>query len=100
MSEQKAGTWTMKIPVDRAGKYLTFQLKELGIDEYMAVQSFIEKKKWKEGIMLFITQTHVGGDDFKLLQKEFDANNIIPFNSSVKMLTDYLEPVPGELKKN
>lgn len=100
MSEQKAGTFTMKVPVNRSGKCLTFELNELGIDAYMGVQSFIEKKKWKEGVMLFMRETRIAGDDVALLQAEFDKNNLIPFNACVKMITDYLEPVPGELKKN
>lgn len=100
MSEAKKGAWSMSVPIDRKGTYLNFELNELGIDEYMAVQAFVEKKKWKEAIMLFINQTCIAGDEPKKLQAEFDKNNLIPFQSCMKLLTDYLEPVQGDLKKN
>lgn len=92
--------WKLKVPVDRNGKYLNFECKELGIDEFMAVQSFIQAKKWKEAFLLFFNETRIGGSEVKELQDEFDRNNIIPFNSCMELITEYLKPVPGEIKKN
>lgn len=92
--------WKLKIPVDRAGTFLNFDLKELGIDEFMAVQSFVEKKKFKEAVMLFFHSTVVGGDSVDKLRDELDKNNIIPFSAAQKYMLELTEPVPGELKKN
>lgn len=92
--------WKLKIPTDRNGNYLTFECKELGIDEFMAVQSFIQAKKWKEAFILFMNATRTGGAEVKELQAEFDKDNIIPFVSCMDLIPKYLEPVRGELKKN
>lgn len=91
----------MKIPTSRDGdKFLTFELKELGIDAFMAVKTMIEKNKWKEAFLLFLRETRIGGDDVDKLKSEFDSNNLIPFNSCMNIIPQILEPVPGELKKN
>ena len=92
--------WKLKIPVSRNGDFINYELRELGIDEFMAVQTLIEKKKWVEAFLLFFNSTRVGGDEVSKLKEEFDKNNIIPFTFCMRTVTEILEPVKGELKKN
>lgn len=92
--------WKLKIPIDRHGGFINFELKEIGIDSFMACQTFIEKKKWKEAFTLFFNECRIGGDEVSKLTAEFDKNNIIPFMACQKYVTEILSPVEGELKKN
>lgn len=92
--------WKLKIPLNRdQTAFLNFELKEIGIDEFMAVQSFLQKNKAKEAIILFLNATRTGGDEVQLLKEEFDKNNSVPFMAAMRYIPDILEPVPGELKK-
>ncbi len=92
--------WKLTVPVDRDGKKLVFECKDLGIDAFMAIQSFIQAKKWKEAFILFFNETRVGGSEVKELQAEFDKDNMIPFGSCLELIPKFLEPIPGEIKKN
>lgn len=87
--------WIMKVPLDREGKeYATFELKEMDIDLFMAVKSLINKSKWQEAILMLINTLKTGGDDTEKIK-----GNFIAFQSAMDLVTQLLEPVPGELKK-
>jgi hypothetical protein len=96
----ETSAWKVKIPIDRVGGVLSFELKELGIDEYMAIETFIENKKHREAFLLFFNATRIGGDEVSALKSEFDKNNIIPFTACGKMVQEFLRPVAYELKKS
>ncbi len=92
--------WKVKVPVDRNGGALNFDLKEIGIDEFMAVQSFIEQKKNKEAIYCFFSCTVIGGDSVELLKKELDGNNVIPFVACDRIMNEIMKPAGYEVKKS
>jgi hypothetical protein len=96
----ETSAWKVKIPIDRVGGVLSFELKELGIDEYMAIETFIEKKKWAEALIMFFGATRIGGDELSSLKAELDRNNLIPFIFCMNMVREILEPVAGEVKKS
>lgn len=92
--------WKVKVPIDRNGGVLNFELKEIGIEEFMAVQTFIELKKNREAIIMFFDVTRVGGDEIEALKQELiDKGNIIPYLCCDRIMLDIMRPVGYEVKK-
>lgn len=88
--------WTMKVPLNRENtEHAIFELKEMDIDLFMAVKSLLDKSKYQEAILMVINTLKVGGDDPAKIK-----GNFIAFQSAMELVTQLLEPVPGELKKN
>lgn len=86
----------MKVPTDREGNFVTFELKDIDYDIYMAVSSLIEKKKVREAVFMFLDGHKIGGDGEASIVK----TNFIAFQSAQELIMKMLDPVPGELKKN
>lgn len=96
MSEVKETTFTLTVPLDHEqSKSVSFEIKDMSVEVFMAAQDFFNKKKELDGIIMIIKALKVSGDDPEILRKNFVA-----FNSASNQLKKLLEPVGGELKKN
>ena len=87
--------YTMVISLDNSGKKATFYLKELTEDLYLACRSLIDKGKDFDSVRLMLKELHVGGDPVSVLDNNFRA-----VQCARKYVSEFLEPLEGELKKN
>ncbi len=88
-------SYTMTISLDNKGKKATFYLKELTEDLYLACRTLIDKGKDFDSVRLMIKELHVGGDPVSVLDNNFRA-----IQCARKYVSEFLEPLEGELKKN
>jgi hypothetical protein len=93
----KGTVFTMILPLDRDDKtkIATYYLKDMDIDLYIAIQAYVEAKKYREAMVMMFSSLKVGGDDVQLI-----STNWIAFSAAQTQMMKLLEPIPGELKKN
>jgi hypothetical protein len=95
MEIPKDAVYTMIVSLDGKGKKATFHLKELTEDIYLACRDLIDKGKDFAAVKMMLKDLHVGGDPINVLDNNFRA-----IQCARKMVSQFLEPLEGELKKN
>jgi hypothetical protein len=84
---------TLKVP-SRNGE-LIFHLREIDEAVFLAANTLIDSGKPLDAIRMVIKALLIKGDDPNLLNEDFRASQ-----TASKLIQKFLEPVPGELKKN
>ena len=92
----KDAAFTLTVPLDRSGQNnATFHIKDMTEDVFIAANSLIDRGKHLDAIRMVIKSLCVGGDNPDVLKDNFLASQ-----SASKLIQQFLEPIPGELKKN
>lgn len=93
---KEPGDFTMIVPLNRdKTKTATFYLRDIDETTYSVTRKLLDERKEIEAVMVMIKSLRVGGDDVDAIKDNFIAKQ-----SASYLLSKFLEPVQGELKKN